>query len=450
MSCRALRLLALLAVAVNVFGCRTDSQSAASDRVSATAAAPRPAPPAEQPLGRLLGRTHAPFFALLKVNPDAPSAFADLASALTASDLLKTKSTDLIAQLSKVAAGQKAPAELVRLADLLSAEHRYGLASLWLDYAALLDPGSADTLAELGDALLGFDRPSLAIQAYDKAVELDPNATFVWAKLARACLAEGRARRGRSTGPSLRDVLEKVKQLDGRDDERKWAETALVRLSMAEGGYTGPRWNAAGPDGKPKGIGPLRLRTNVPFEKGLIERDAAKREELFAEALREDSGLAPAALDLALALQEESKHADAVPYFEEARRLGAQAPEVSVPDAMAGEALSLVKLGRASEAEALASAAAKVDATSAYARYVRALIACEVDDVKGAAERCLEALALKPEHPGALALLGDCYARDGQPKLARRAYEYASWAEPSADKRAEITGKIRDQGAVAP
>lgn len=443
-------MLALLSVAMNVFGCRTDSQTAADDRAGGAAAPPRPAPPAEQPLGRLLGRTHAPVFALLEVNPDAPSAFADLASALTASDLVKTKNAALIAQLSKVAADAKAPVELVRLAGMLSAERRCGLASLWLDYAALLDPGSADTLAELGDALLGFDRPSLAIQAYDKAVSLDPNATFVWERLARACLAEGRARRGRTTGPSLRDVLEKVKQLDTREDVRNWADTALVRLSMAEGTYAGPPWNAPGPDGKPKGIGPLRLRTNVPFEKGLIERDATKREELFAESLREDPGLAPAALDLALALQEEGKHADAVPYFEEARKRGAQSPDVSVTDAMAGEALSLVKLGRAAEAEALASAAAKADATSAYARYVRALIAWEGDDVKGAAERCLEALALQPEHPAALTLLGDCYARDRQANLAQRAYEYAFWAEPSSEKRAEITGKIRDLGAAAP
>ncbi len=428
----ALRLLAASASLLLLVGCRSTVAGGSS-------AAPVPAKPAAESTGpgpSLLGGMHAPLYALHGVDAASPEAFAALSAQLTASDLVRVTDAAIRAELTSVSAAPNDPKTLSRVADLLTQERRYGLASFFLDRAAALAPDDPNVFYDLGNALLSFERPSLAIEAFDRAAALDPGSGHVWERLARACLAEGRLRE--KSVRNTRLALQKTVDLDAREDARLWAATALVRLDMAEGTYNGPAWDKVGADGKPEGIGPLRVRTNEYYERALLTREPAERIELLAEAVARDPEHIAAVIDLARELLDAGRFEEAIPRFEEARRLGAESAGLGVADAMAGEAICLAALDRGNDADALARAAVAADEDSPFARYAHARVAWLAGDAELAMARCREALERWPEHSGALALMGRCLDSAGESELARRALTYAQWAEASPTRRDEI------------
>lgn len=409
---------------------------------------PQPSTPAAEAetvaVACLLGDLHDPIFALHQIDKADPEAFTKLAQALTASDLIRLTNPAVRAQLSEVAVAPDDASALVRTAELLSQERRFGVASLFLDHAAQAQHDDAEVFRALGDALMAFGRPSLAIEAYDRGVELKIEDAALWEQLARACLAEGRMRDKSPRG--TRVALQKVRELSASEESRLWAETALVRLDMAEGKYTGPRWDAKGEDGKPLGIGPLRVRTTVSFEKAQLARDSAERLEMLAEAVQEDHASLGAVYDLGLALLDAERWVDAVPHLEEARRLGAKADPTIVPDAMAGEAICLAHLGKGTEADPLARAAIEAAPESAFARYAHARVAWLAQNPAMAEERATQALERWPEHGPSLMLLGECLEARGEAAAARRALEYALWAENSPSGKEKIRDLLRGMG----
>ncbi len=430
-----------LLVALVVGGCRPED-GLAKWQTPARAAATPPRAPAT-PLAYVLDALHEPVYALHQVDPAVPEALTQLTQALTASDLVRITDPEIRAQCMEVASAPDDAAALVRFAELLSRERRYGLASLFLDHAAAAQHDDAEILSRLGDALVAFGRPSLAIEAYDRATALRPEDATLWERLANACLAEGRMRD--KSPRSTRAALAKVKEI-GSEEKRLWAETALVRLDMAEGKYNGPAWDARGDDGKPAGIGPLRVRTTPSFEKAQLSRDPAERLELLAEAVQEDHGNVGAVYNLGLALLAAERWIDAVPHFEEARRLGAKASPEIVPDAMAGEAICLAHLDKATEADPLARAAIEAAPESAFARYAHARVAWLTHNAPMAEERATQALERWPEHGRSLALLGECLQARGESAAARRALEYAVWAESDPKARETIRDLLKGLG----
>jgi tetratricopeptide (TPR) repeat protein len=406
--------------------------------------APAAAPVAAVPVACLLGDLHDPIFALHQIDKADPEAFTKLAQALTASDLIRLTDPAIRAQLTEVAVAPNDASALMRGAELLSQERRFGVASLFLDHAAQAQHDDPEVFRALGDALMEFGRPSLAIEAYDRAVELKIEDAALWEKLARACLAEGRMRD--KSPRSTRTALQKVRELGASEDSRLWAETALVRLDMAEGKYRGPRWDAKGDDGKPLGIGPLRVRTTASFEKAQLAREPAEKLELLAEAVQEDHGSLGAVYDLALALMDAERWVDAVPHLEEARKLGAKSDPAIVPDAMAGEAICLAHLGKGTEADPLARAAIEAAPESAFARYAHARVAWLAQNPAMAEERATQALERWPEHGPSLMLLGECLKARGDAAAARRALDYALWAECSPSGKEKIRDLLRGVG----
>jgi tetratricopeptide (TPR) repeat protein len=418
---------------------------------------PPPAEPAQPvvedepaPLTYMLGDTHRPLLELHGIEASSPDqAVSELAVATSASDLLPVNHSALRAQLSKVAAQPDIAMELLTLGEVCVEERRYGLSTFWLDRAAALDPLYPRIFVQMGDALREFDRPSLAIEAYDRAASLDPEAGMVWVKLGRLCMEEGRRREAREDGPSLRQILQNAQERAPDEADRLWAETALARLDLAEGLYEGAPWDEEGSDGEPVGVGPLRVRTTAALERGLLARDVDVRIAHFRQAAQLDPRSAVPAYNLALALKDAQLYAEAVAEFERAREIAAESGEISVPEAMAGEAACLVAMGQIAEAEALASAAAGADPELAYAHYVHALTAWEAGDVEATMERCRAALAVWPEHAESLDLIGDCLLAQALPAEAGRAYRYALWAEGDSDRRAEILAEIESVSSGA-
>jgi tetratricopeptide (TPR) repeat protein len=436
-----------LATLVLATSCSPASGSRRSGAGGRTAARDEtPAAPAS--FACLLGATHEPILTLHGINPTAPDAIMQLAEALTASDLIRLNGNEIRVQLTEVAAAPDDPAALAKLADLLGAERRYGLASLFLDHAAAVGGEDPEVFRRLGDALVASGRPNLAIEAYDRGVSLKPEDGALWERLARACLTEGRLRE--KSQRSTRAALQKVRELNPSPESKLWAETALIRLDLADGSYQGPRWDARGDDGKPLGIGPLRVRTTAAFERAQLAREPAERLQLLEDAAREDPTNLGVLHNLALALLDAERYPEAVTRLEADRRIGAKEAPALVPEAMASEALCLAHIGSGTEADRLARAAIEAAPESAYARYVHGRVSWLAHDVLMAEERAKQALGLWPEHAPSLALLGECYQVGGELPFARRAFEYALWAEGDPLRREttrKLLGELGEGGA---
>lgn len=428
-----LQTVGLLALLSSATSCRPESISRAENVQAQRAGLRQREEP--RPRSLLLGSTHYRLYDLHGISPQSPTALADLARALMTSDLIGISSPAVLDQLRRVASEPNDPNELRALADLLAAENRYGLATLWLDAALAAAPERHDLAAQLGNALLEFGRPSLAILAYERAASLNPASADLWVRLARACLAEGRTRRARL-------ALERVISLEPTDDEERWARTALVRLDMQEGVYAGPTWDTPGPDGSPLGIGPLRIRTNVAFERGMAAREPDERIEWLGEAVRCDPGMAEGWYNLAIALCQDRRWSEAAERFRAASALWGEENALASAHARAGEALCLAYLGRLREAEAEARECVALSPDSAWVRHVSARVALIGDNPELARSRCMEALARWPEHADSLGLLAECLMLEGQTEAARRSVEYAMWAEPSPAKRAELSALV--------
>jgi len=201
---------------------------------------------------------------------------------------------------------------------------RYREAVALLEQSAAMAP-SVDTFFLLGRAYWGEDRPypisaAKAITAFRRAVELDPDLTSSTARTGLEQLALAAVRNERLD--EARSAYERL--LVGESDPERVArfQTQIDEIDLDRGVYRPPlktNYNARGEVLGP--VGPRQMRTNQNFEKGRHTADPVRGEAHFRKAIETDPTMHQAYLNLAQALIQQRRYADAIPFLTEADRV---------------------------------------------------------------------------------------------------------------------------------
>lgn len=212
-------------------------------------------------------------------------------------------------------------------ADL--AARRYRRAADRLTTVVAQAPAHGEAWLLLGRAYWSDDRADSlsadqAVEAFSRAVALDPPMATLWGRdaLAQLALSAVRSERLEMARAAYRRLLTFEKQTE----RRAQYESQLEEIALDEGTYKPTAATKFGPTGEITGpIGPLRMRTNRWFEKGRHTQDPVKAEVYYRNAIVADPAMWQSHLNYGIALARQRKFEAALAPLAEADRTWRQA-----------------------------------------------------------------------------------------------------------------------------
>ena len=206
---------------------------------------------------------------------------------------------------------------------------RYRAATGRLEALLARGPVNGEAWLLLGRAYWADDRADSlsadrAVEAFSRAVALDPPMTTVWGREALEQLALSAVRSERLE--MARTAYRRLLTLEKLPDRRAQYESQLEEIALDEGTYKPTASTRFGPTGEITGpIGPLRMRTNRWFEKGRHTQDPVKAEVYYRNAIVADPAMWQSHLNYGIALARQRKFDAALAPLAEADRRWRQA-----------------------------------------------------------------------------------------------------------------------------
>lgn len=158
------------------------------------------------------------------------------------------------------------------------------------------------------------------MRAFERAVTLDPGLRTEPGLLALRALALTYVRNERM--PDARRAYASLLERDPDESRHNGYRAQIDEIDLDLGVYQpGPDaiFNAQGEFLAP--LGPTGMRTNQPFEKGRHTQDPVKAETYYKTAMATDPLLHQAYNNVGMALVNQGRYQEAIPYFEESDRV---------------------------------------------------------------------------------------------------------------------------------
>ncbi len=201
------------------------------------------------------------------------------------------------------------------------AQHDYVAEAIpFLEQACLLTPDSLSVLFHLAQAYEKRDRHDQAMAIYEEVVRLDPQGKIEFSLFALEKLGNLYTRHDRL--PESRSAYEAALR---RETREKWIAritNQLAELDLTEGHYNDDGNTIYSDKGEViGGVGPGDMRTNHSFEIARHTSDWKKKKIYFAKATESDPGMYQAYFDVGLALVNQERFAQAIPWFKKSNEV---------------------------------------------------------------------------------------------------------------------------------
>jgi tetratricopeptide (TPR) repeat protein len=217
------------------------------------------------------------------------------------------------------AAEEDCAAIYARGSDALS-EARYREAAGLLEKAADCRPDDIELFYWLGVARWHREQGDESIQAYERAIELDPDGVSIWSLYALENLGEVATRTDRleESKGAYRRALE-------RETRPEWISkirNQLVELDLTLGIYQPDDATVFNDRGEViGGVGPGLMQTNRNFEIARHTNDPEKEARYYRLAIETDPAMYQSSFNLGLALTHLGRYGEAIPWLEESDRI---------------------------------------------------------------------------------------------------------------------------------
>ncbi len=331
------------------------------------------------------------------------------------------------------AAGPDAAGESVRQGEKALSEGRFGRAIELLERASLQGQAEVERNYWLGVSYWSREQREPAIQAFARAVALDPEERTPWSLYALENLAEVYTRTGKTeeSTQAYRDAMV-------RETRPEWILTIrnqLAELDLTLGKYV-PDEHTVFNEGSEiiGGVGPSRMRTNRNFEIARHTNDPRKEERYYRLAVETDPGLYQAYFNLGLALVRQGKYREAIPWLERSdvvwKRDATNVLASDKGDAHAFLALCHLELGQLEDAGDHAERAQAAGTADFWTLLYSLRVRVATGRAREALPQLLQLAAENPEHAETLHALSEALAASGRAEESRQALAVAITSIP--------------------
>ena len=298
---------------------------------------------------------------------------------------------------------------MAEMGELALERREYTVARYYLERAVALEPDNIESWYKLGLVEYQLENGDAAIAAlenaaYKHAAQNDSIAMDALLKLAEVTTRYDQLEKSRL-------AFELALKKETRESQLLWVRNQLAELDLTEGKPVDDGNYIFNKNGEViGGVGPGDMRTNRNFEIARHTQDVRKKEMYFKKAIESDPGMHQSYFNVGLALVQQERFAEAIPYFELSNKVWQERTDINPEGKEKASAYAFLgycatKTGDAARGLQLCEKALQLDQGYFYAHLYRAHSLLALNRVSEATDILRKLLTENPDDSEVFALL---------------------------------------------